>query len=205
MRAQECLLEADLPPADFRAALEAVPPADRDAWLDAALGLGAIPDDGPELPPGCVPYLPAPVDALLGLVDAARVTATDVFVDIGAGPGRATALVHLATGASAVGLEIQPALAAAARALAARLRAPRLTQLEGDAARLTGSLADGTVFFLYCPFSGERLEQVLAGLESIARTRPIRVCCLDLPLPPRPWLELVAGEAGGAAVYRSTF
>lgn len=204
-RAQARICQSELSPAAFRAALSAVPAGERDAWLDVALGLGAIPDDGPALPRECVPYLPCPVDTLLWLVDAAGVTAADVFVDLGAGVGRAAALVHLATGASAIGLEIQPELVEASRALSRRLGVPRLTQVQGDAAQLAGRIAIGTVFFLYCPFGGERLERALDGLESVARTRQIRVCCLDLPLPARPWLALCAGEAGGAAVYRSTF
>ncbi|AKJ03914.1 Hypothetical protein AA314_05540 [Archangium gephyra] len=130
--------------------------------------------------------------------------ASDVFVDVGSGVGRAAALVHLLTGASAIGIEIQPALVHASRDLATRLNALRFSPVQGDAAVLTGSITMGSVFFLYCPFSGERLEKVLDGLESIARTRPIRVCCVDLPLPPRPWLTCAEPPSGNLTVYRST-
>jgi SAM-dependent methyltransferase len=191
-------------PSRFRAALASAPPAERDAWLDLVLGLGELPDDGPALPRDCVPYLPCSVDALVRMVDQARVGASDVFVDVGAGTGRAAALVHLLTGASVIGVEIQPHLVRAARGLAARLPGSRLAWVEGDAAELTGSLTIGSVFFLYCPFSGERLAKVLAGLEPIARTRTIRVCCVDLPLPPCPWLTLEPPYAGDLAIYRST-
>lgn len=188
----------------FRAALQEVPPADRDAWLDEVLGLGEIPDDGPELPNGCVPYLPCPVDALLKMVDQAPIRATDVVVDVGAGLGRAAALVHLLTGAAVIGIEIQPALVHFARDLAARLSLSRIACIEGDAVELTGFITIGSIFFLYCPFSGARLAQVLAELESIARTRTIRVCCVDLPLPPCPWLTLEPPSSGDLAIYRST-
>src|SRR4029078_9775031 len=95
-------------PSMFRAALLRVPPTERDAWLDLVLRLGELPDDGPALPRDCVPYLPCPVDALLRIVDQAPVRASDVFVDVGSGLGRAAALVHLLTGAATIGLEIQP-------------------------------------------------------------------------------------------------
>ena len=62
----------------------------------------------------------------------------------------------------------------------------------------------GSVFFLYCPFSGDRLTKVLAGLESIARTRVIRVCCVDLPLPSCPWLAPEPQRWRDLAIYRST-
>jgi len=190
-------------PSRFRAALSSVPPDARDGWLDLVFDLGELPDDGPELPPGCVPYLPCSVDALLRVVEQAPVRASDVFVDIGSGLGRAAALVHLLTGASVVGLEIQPRLVVAARGLAARLLLSRISCVVGDAAMLTGYITIGSVFFLYCPFGGERLSKVLADLQPIARTRTIRICCVDLPLPPRPWLTLDAA-AGDLAIYRST-
>jgi SAM-dependent methyltransferase len=188
----------------FRAALLAVPPADRDAWVDLVLGLGDVPGDGPGLPRGGVPYLPCPVDALLRLVEQARVVASDVFVDVGSGAGRAAALVHLLTGADVIGVEIQPDLVRTARDLAARLGIARVACVEGDAASLAGTMRTATVFFLYCPFSGERLAKVLSDLEAMARTRPLRVVCVDLPLPPCDWLAREPPRSGDLAVYRST-
>jgi hypothetical protein len=198
------LLKTELAPAVFRAALTSVPPAERDGWLDLVLGLDTVPDDGPDLPQGCVPYWPCSVDALLRLVEHAGVQASDVFVDVGSGVGRAGALVHLLTGASAIGIEIQGALVLASRDLTTRLNVFRFSSVEGDAAALTGLITIGSVFFLYCPFSGDRLERVLDDLETIARTRQIRVCCVDLPLPYRSWLTLASPPNADLAVYRST-
>lgn len=193
------------PPTLFRAWLTSIPSLDRDAWLDLVLGLDAIPDDAPDLPQGCVPYLPCAVDALLRTVELANVQETDVFVDVGSGVGRAAVLVHLLTGASTVGLEIQPALVAEAHALLQRLGVSRFLPLLGDASEPTRLSAHGTVFFLYCPFSGERLAHVLDDLESVARTRTIRLCCVDLPIPSRPWLALLSRSQGDVEVYQSTF
>lgn len=199
------LLERGLrDPAWFRAALNGVPPQARDAWVDRALGLGEPPEDGPELPRGCVPYLPCSVDALLRLIEQAPLGPSDLFVDVGAGVGRAAALVHLLTGAAALGLEVQPALVSAARALAARLRLSDVSFVEGDAAELTGTLTAGSVFLLYCPFSGDRLVKVLAGLEAVARTCAIVVCCVDLPPLRCDWLEADLPGAVDLAIYRST-
>jgi SAM-dependent methyltransferase len=191
-------------PAQFRATLAGVPPGARDACVDGALGLDELPVDGPALPSGCVPYLPCPVDTLLRVVEHAPVRAADVFVDVGSGVGRAAALVHLLTGARAVGLEVQQSFVAAARALATRLRLPAVSFVEGDAPDLAPALADGSVFLLYCPFSGDRLEKLLACLEPIARTRTIHICCVDLPLPPRDWLTLASAPSPELAIYRST-
>lgn len=191
-------------PAVFRAALLGVPPDTRDGWLDQVFGLEALPDDGPELPRGCVPYLPCAVDVLLRMIDQAEVQASDVFVDIGAGVGRAAVLVHLLTGATVIGLEIQPELVRVSRDLAARLGISHYHAIEGDAAQLADRITTGSIFFLYCPFSGARLEQVLDDLEPIARAHAIRICCVNLPLPPRPWLVLQSPSSEDLAVYRST-
>lgn len=196
-------MRGEMPPTRFRAALTSVPPLARDTWVDLVLGIEAVPDDGPGLPRGCVPYLPCAVDALLRAADLASVGASDRFVDVGSGAGRAAALMHLLTGAEAVGLEIQPELVAAARDLSARLGLSGVSFAEGDAPALTAALASGSVFFLYCPFSGERLVKLLAVLEQVARTRAIHVCCLDLPLPACAWLEPAAAPAADLAVYRS--
>lgn len=190
-------------PALFRDALGAVPPVARDAWVDLALGLEVIAEDGPDLPRGCVPYLPCSVDALLRLIEHAPVGAGDVFVDVGSGLGRAAALVHLLTGAPAIGVEVQPALVAASRALALRLRLRSASFLSGDAGEIVPQLTAGSVFFLYCPFSGDRLVKLLAELEPIARTRPIRICAVDLPLPPCPWLQVAPPLSHDLAIYRS--
>ena len=190
-------------PAMFREALASVPTRQREAWLDEVCEIEGVPDDDPELPRGCVPYLPCSLATLLDVVERADVTASDVFVDIGSGIGRATTLIHLLTGAGCIGIEVQPGLVHEARRLAARLNLPRTTAVEGDAAELTSFMTVGTVFFLYCPFSGDRLSRVLAALQSLARSRPLRVCCVDLPLPPCSWLEPVALPRGDLAIYRT--
>lgn len=180
------------------AALLDVPPLERDAWVDRALGVGEIPDDGPELPRECVPYLPCPVDAVLRAIELAEIRAEDVVVDVGAGVGRAAAIIHSLTGAEVIGIEIQPALADAARALATRLGATRMKTIVGDAVELASSMTEATVFFLYCPFGGARLATLL---DALPRSRPLRICTVDVPLPSRPWLALVHEAPGNVALH----
>jgi precorrin-6B methylase 2 len=141
---------------------------------------------------------------LLRVVEQAAIGPSDVFVDIGAGVGRAATLVHLLTGASAIGIEIQPGLVRAARSLSSRLGLPRVPCVQGDAADIAAHMTIGTVFFLYCPFSSGRLAKVLDALEPIARTRMLRVCCVNLPRLDRPWLTGEPILSEDLTVYRSS-
>jgi SAM-dependent methyltransferase len=203
-RVRSLIEQGQCDPSLFRAELTRIPRVTRDAWVDQVFGLGVPPEDGPELPVGCVPYLPCSVDALLRLAEHAHVRAFDLFVDIGAGVGRAAALMHLLTGAPAIGVEVQPALVSAARELAARLRLSSVSFVEADAGQPTEAWSAGSVFLLYCPFGGDRLAKLLTHLEPVARIRPIRVCCIDLPLPPCPWLEQTPPPSLDLTLYRST-
>jgi len=176
-------------PSVFRAALLSIPPKDRDTWVDRVLGLEALFEDGSELPQGCAPYLPCPVDAVLAAVDEAAITSADVFVDIGSGVGRAGLLVRLLTGAAVIGIEVQSSLVALSRRYAQELNMERCSTVYGDASQLLRYIAIGSVFFFYCPFSGLRLNRAVDELEVIAKTRPLRLCGVNTNFPSRPWLE----------------
>jgi len=190
-------------PAAFGAALAEVPPRDRDEWLDLLWDIDEIPPDDPDLPRGCVPYLPCPAATVLDALHQAAVTCHDVFVDVGSGAGRAALLAHLETGAGCVGLEIQPVLARTAQGRADWLRLSRLRFVVGDAADTVRFIPIGTVFFLYCPFGGDRLRRFLVGLEDVARTRRIRVCCVDMPPLEPLWLVRIPSTSPRIDVYQS--
>lgn len=181
-------------PSSFRAELLAVPFVERDGWLDRRLGLHALPDDGPALPRDGVPYLPSPVHALQRLAEWARLGPDDHVVDVGSGVGRAAIFLHWLTGATVTGLEVQPQLVATHRSLIERHGLTRVHVVEGDAVEHLAAQRDATVFAFYCPFSGERLERSLSALRELARAHPIRIGCIDLPLPPRSWLQPVESD-----------
>lgn len=172
-----------------------MPFLERDAWVDAALGLTDIPADDPRALPGDgVPYLPASVDSILAFINHSGVGPGDLVVDVGSGLGRVCALVHLLTGARCVGLELQPGLIA---------RAPRLEGVRyvcADAVEATRALGEATHFFLYCPFSGPRLER---WVDALPRTRDAWVGCVDFPLPRRDWLARVATPSAELELWRA--
>jgi predicted RNA methylase len=163
-----------------------------------------IPEDDPALPRGCVPYLPCPVTTVLEALDLAGVSRRDVFVDVGSGLGRVTALVHLLTRAACIGLEIQSRLILSARERIETLGLSDVSFVEGDAVEEVRTLTEATVFFLYCPFGGTRLARVVDDLEQLARSRPLRICCVGLPALDRPWLSPLPAATPDLTVYRAT-
>jgi SAM-dependent methyltransferase len=178
-----------------------VPAVERDTWLDVVLGTSEIPPDSVQLPSGCVPYLPCAATTVWEAMLQAEVCESDLVVDLGAGIGRTATFIHLLTGARVVGIELQHHLAAAFRRLRDDLALERVAVVEGDAADLVADYP-ASVYFLYCPFGGERLARTLHHLDRHRRTRTIRVCCINLPLPPS-FLKPVPGTDADLVIYHS--
>jgi SAM-dependent methyltransferase len=172
--------------AELLAWISSRPPETREADVERHLGIEA--HDVSSASPGrhLIGYHASGVDAILRVIAEAPVTPNDVVVDLGAGLGKVLLLTQLITGARARGVEIQAPLVERARAAAARLGAS-VELSHGDVRE--ADLDDGTVFFLYNPFTEPVLGQALARLHEIARRRAIVVCALAVDLEPRaPWL-----------------
>ena len=129
---------------------------------------------------------------------AAEVSVDDVFIDLGCGAGKVVLTVAALTGARARGIEIQSVLVERARMVAARLEIDAEFVL-GDAR--DAKLEDGTVFYLYLPFTGPVLDRVLERLRSIAETRPIVVCALGVDLERFTWLRRRELDEFWLAIY----
>jgi D-arabinose 1-dehydrogenase-like Zn-dependent alcohol dehydrogenase len=182
-------------------ALLAVPSRERDGWVDELLGLPELPDDVPGLPLDTVPYLPCGVDTIVRAVLEGPVRAGDVFVDLGAGLGRPAMLVHLLSGARAVGVELQPHLVRHAQTTASELGLDTVSFVAGDAASL--EVAAGTVFFIYSSFNDTVLAQVLSWLERMAARRRIVLCAVDFEVHDQPWLSARMSSRAELVFYDS--
>lgn len=132
-------------------------------------------------------YESTPVSAVLELVDRARLTGGDRFVDVGSGLGQVVLLVHLLTGVEATGLEVVPAYVARARGEAERLGVDGVTFREGDAR--FADLCGGTVYFMFSPFRGQMLQTVLNRLRGEACVRRLTICSFG------PCTERIADES----------
>lgn len=148
--------------------------------LDALLA-GVLSIDEPDVvefspPPEMVFYQPTPARHIVDGIRRASISASDVVLDLGSGLGHVPMLVQVLTGARTRGVERVPAYVESARRAALMLALDQVTFVEGDAR--DAALADITVFYLFTPFLGSVLRDVLARIEIEAAARPLRVVVL---------------------------
>ncbi len=149
----------------------------------------------------------------------------DVFVDLGAGLGQVVLLVHLLTGVPASGVEIEPAFCRYARDCAAGLGLPGVGSsgaFDPDGARVPAGVAfvegdarfanysEGTVFFMYTPFTGELLETVFELLRREGLSRPFTLVTYGpctLSAARQSWLRATGPLPNGVdklGIFRAT-
>jgi hypothetical protein len=181
--------------------LASLPADERDAAVEERLGIGG--QAPPSSPPGehLIGYHASGVASIVRMLIEVPVGRGDVFIDLGAGLGKVVLLAGLLTDASARGIELQGTLVERAREAAAQLSVDARFE-QGDARE--ANLDDGTIFFLYLPFTGPALADVLRRLHAIARRRAIVVCALAIDLERwAPWLQRRGGDSFWMAIYDS--
>lgn len=178
---------------------------DRDAIVAGVLQVEEPGETSVERTADMVFYQPTPARQVLDLIDRLPMGPDDVFVDLGSGLGHVPMLVSICTGVRSVGVEIEPAYVDAAGRAAEALELRGVTFVEADARDL--SLDDGTVFFMYTPFTGAMLRTVLDRLHEQAQRREIRVCAFGPFVPTiaaEPWLVAIEPPRDGrVAIFRS--
>jgi hypothetical protein len=158
----------------------------RDELLSGVLQLREPGEPDLQPSPEMVPYQPTPVRHILQLIAATALAEDDVFVDIGSGLGHVPLLVSMVTGAKSLGIEVQAPYVSSAQECARSLQLNRVRFITQDARRADLSL--GTVFYLYSPFKGAILANVLSALRTESTRRTIKICSLG------PCTRTVANE-----------
>jgi Histone methylation protein DOT1 len=135
------------------------------------------PGDPGRLPsPEMTAYQPTPARHILDLIASCTFSDDDVLVDLGSGLGHVPLLVCMLAKIRTLGVEVQPEYAASANETAQRLNLNRVHFVAEDAR--TTDLSGGTVFYMFTPFTGSILTDVLHRLHQQSRTRQIRICSL---------------------------
>lgn len=144
-----------------------------DAFVNELLLMEPVPNETMVREPEMVLYQQTPARIVLELVARAKFEARDLFYDLGSGLGQVPLLVHLLSGVSAKGVECEPAFSAYANQCALELALSRVSFIPQDARQ--ADYADGTVFFMYTPFKGRMLQDVLKKLRADTQARQIKL------------------------------
>jgi Histone methylation protein DOT1 len=150
-------------------------------------------------------YQPTPARHILDLIAGCGFSSDDVFVDLGSGLGHVPLLVCILAGIRTLGVEVQPDYAASAQETAHCLNLDRVQFIVEDARRT--DLSDGTVFYMFTPFTGSILKEVVDRLHRQSKTRQIRICtlgpCTSI-LQGQTWLKVnQESDTERIAIFRS--
>jgi hypothetical protein len=172
-----------------------------DNFINGLLCCDALPEATITRDAEMVFYQQTPARIIFQLADMMHLKPGDVFFDIGSGLGQVGMLMNLLTGAKTVGVEYEPAYCNYAKKSAAQLNLTDVQFVNADARK--ADYSDGTVFFMYTPFEGDILRQVLDLLRREAEKRSVRLFTYG-PCSPhiarQGWLSCVNGD--GSGIYR---
>jgi hypothetical protein len=138
-----------------------------------------------------IAYQPTPVRHVLRLLETVTLSADDLFVDLGSGMGHVPLMMSMLGGVRSLGIEIEPAYVANAERCASALQLRDAAFVAADAR--DADFSKGTIFYLYSPFTGSILDQVLGSLRKQSLQRSIRVCSLGpctCDLAKERWLKV---------------
>jgi hypothetical protein len=166
-----------------------------DLFINGLFATRSIPDPIIRLEPEMIFYQKAPARIIFELAERAQFRKDDIFFDLGSGLGQVAILVNLVSGAITRGIEYEPAYCAYAKASALQLHLSGVDFINADARK--ADCSSGTIFFMYDPFQGSMLQDMLKILQRESRKRTIRIftygrCSQDLAR--LSWLHCVNGE-----------
>jgi SAM-dependent methyltransferase len=144
-----------------------------DIFINGLSPLQTMPEQTKDLEPEMVYYQKTPARVIFELVEKVHFGNDDVFFDLGSGLGQVAILVNLLTGITVKGVEFEPAFCDYARACAAELNLTNVTFINADARK--ADYSDGTLFFMFTPFRGDIMQEVLAILRKESLQRKIKI------------------------------
>ena len=180
----------------------------RDALLAELVDVAELGTERAAPEPDLVFYQPTPVRVILTMLERADLRSGDQLCDLGSGLGQVLVTSALVSDVPVLGIEREPAYCEYVMQAIERLALTNVQVVCGDAR--SASFGASNVFFMYTPFRGQVLQQVLARLEQHATQRALRLCTFGpctLDVSQQPWLELQSEQRSTrqeVAVFVST-
>ncbi|WPU97081.1 class I SAM-dependent methyltransferase [Mucilaginibacter sabulilitoris] len=167
-----------------------------DVFINGLLYDKIIPEATLNRQPEMVFYQQTPARIIFEMAERADLKPNDVFFDLGSGLGQVAILMGLISDATVKGIEFEPAYYNYAKTYASQLNLPQVEFINADA--LKWDYSHGTVFFMYTPFGGSMLQDMLNILQKESQKRRIIIFTYGpcSPLVARQsWLDCVNGSA----------
>lgn len=166
-----------------------------DIFINGLFPFVTMPEQTKDMEPEMVYYQKTPARIVFELTEKVHFIKGDVFFDLGSGLGQVAILVNLLAGVIAKGVEFEPAFCNYAKDCAAKLNLPGVKFINDDARK--ADYSEGTVFFMFTPFKGAILQEVLAVLKKEAQSRKIKIitygpCTSQVAL--QPWLHFATPQ-----------
>lgn len=161
-----------------------------DAFINGLFSFQTVPQQTREREPGMVFYQKTPARIIFEMLSKVNFKKEDVFFDLGSGLGFVVMLVNLLTGVETTGVEFEPAFCSYAINCAANLNISNIKVINADARE--ADYSSGSIFFMYTPFDGSIIHDVLNLLKKEALSRQIKIvtygpCSINVAL--QSWLE----------------
>jgi hypothetical protein len=168
-----------------------------DLFINGLLPIQAMPSCSQALVEDMIAYQKTPARIVFELVNKSQCSKEDVFFDLGSGLGQVAILVNLLAGIVVKGVEIEPDYGKVARDCTRALNLKDLTFLDVDARN--ADYSEGTLFFMFTPFKGDILKEVLEKLRKESLLRKIKImtygpCTAEVAL--QSWLDLACPHKG---------
>jgi len=167
-----------------------------DIFINELFSNQIIPEPTKEREEEMVFYQKTPVRIIFEMLAVAKIKQDDVFFDLGSGLSQVAILVNLISGVSATGIEYEPSYCKYAKESVSQLDLSNVNFINEDARN--SDYSEGTIFFLYTPFEGKILQDVMNFLQEVAQKRAIRVFTYgscSMLIAKLSWLNCETGKA----------
>jgi len=171
-----------------------------DIFINGILSEQKIPEPTKNSEPEMIFYQKTPARIIFEMLAKAQIKEDDVFFDLGSGLGQVAILTNLISGVSAKGIEYETVYCDYARQSAVQLNLSNISFINKDARNMDYS--EGSIFFLYTPFKGKILDEVMGLLRKAAQKKPIRIFTYgpcSASIAQLNWLTCVSGNLGDAS------
>lgn len=165
-----------------------------DIFFNRLLSANTINEAKRELEPEMVFYQKTPARIIIEL--SKKVNRDDVFFDIGSGIGQVVVLVNIICDAKAIGIEFEPSYCNYAKEVASKLDLGNVEFINDDARKIDYS--KGTIFYLYTPFIGKMMQDVLVSLQKVSLNKVIKIFTYgpcSMIIAQQNWLNCINGSA----------